>query len=408
MRNYRVVCFYLVITGMISLTGVAVGAEPVNLLSLQEGTVPVVTPVNYSNWHAENMLDDSPTSGWACEEGNISDNCFVFEMVETATLEYFEFDAASVDEAGAGAKDILVEVSTASESSGYTKVLEAVLEDQRDGQRFPADKPVPARWVRLTIKTNQGNAAWCELFSFRGFGHRPAVSKPSTISGTYSTDYSNFHVLQQGTALTGCYEYDGGILEGAIEGRVMKITWQEAGGPQNRGPAIMVFSPDGKTFRGFWWHGANEKGAPDGAWNGTKVSDEVGGCPHWSGSVGGELKKKLLGEKRARVYGILFDHDSDVIRAESKPVLDEVLAVLKGEPEWKLTIEGHTDAAGSEEYNMTLSRKRARSVFAYLVAAGIDAGRLGTAGFGESRPVAGNDTELGRAQNRRVELVREE
>lgn len=88
-------------------------------------------------------------------------------------------------------------------------------------------------------------------------------------------------------------------------------------------------------------------------------------------------------------------------------MLEEVLSVLKGEPEWKLTIEGHTDATGSDTHNQALSQKRAESVAAYLRSGGIDAGRLKTVGIGESNPVADNDTELGRAQNRRVELVRE-
>lgn len=123
--------------------------------------------------------------------------------------------------------------------------------------------------------------------------------------------------------------------------------------------------------------------------------------------MGGKLKRKLLDEKRARVYGIRFDLDSDVIRPESKPVLEEVLDFLKSEPGWKLTIEGHTDATGSDAHNLALSRKRAESVAAYLTAGGVEAVRLKTEGFGESKPVADNSTELGRAQNRRVELVRE-
>ncbi len=169
----------------------------------------------------------------------------------------------------------------------------------------------------------------------------------------------------------------------------------------------MVFSKDGGTFRGVWWHTGSEKNVPSGTWKGKKLSDDVGGCPHWTGSVGGELKKKLLDEKRALVYGILFDTDSDVIKSESKPVLEEVLSILKDEPEWKITIEGYTDATGSDTHNQTLSRKRAESVAAYLKSGGIGAGRLKTVGFGESKPGADNDTELGRAQNRCVELVRE-
>jgi len=169
---------------------------------------------------------------------------------------------------------------------------------------------------------------------------------------------------------------------------------------------VMVFSPDGRAFRGFWWYSGNEPKLPDGEWNGSRKSASVGSCPHWSGSVGGELTKTLSSTGRARVYGILFDLDSATIRPESKPVLDEVVASLKAEPTWQLTIEGHTDATGSAEHNRVLSQQRADAVKAHLVAAGIDAGRLKTAGFGASQPVADNATELGRSQNRRVELVR--
>ncbi len=382
--------------------------EVVNLLSLHEGTLPAMEPAFYGGWPAVNLLDDSPETGWACETGRIKENVFVFEMVAPAVIERFEFDNAHVDDDGAGAKDITVEVSAASMKAGFENVLKATLADKTDRQAFPAARAVSGRWVRLTIHGNYGSESWSELLSFRGFGAKPAVAAPlEGVSGTYDSSYSKFHVRQQGTALAGCYEFDGGLLSGAIEGRLMKITWQEAGGPDDRGPAIMVFAPDGKGFRGFWWRVGNEKKAPDGEWEGKKLSAEVGGCPHWAGSLGGEIEKKLLSEGRARVYGILFNLDSAVIRPESKPVIDEVLAVLKGETGWKVTIEGHTDATGSESHNLDLSQRRADSVKAYLVAGGIAVGRLQAQGLGESKPVADNATELGRAQNRRVELVRE-
>jgi OmpA-OmpF porin, OOP family len=403
MKTYWLAGFSLFLFATASSVSIGTDEQLTNLLSLEEGTLPVVVPKSYGGWNAENMLDNGTKSGWACVKGNVKDNVFVFEMTEPAVLERFEFDNSSVDTQNAGAKDILVEVSNTSETAGFAKVLETALADKRDGQSFPSAKAPASRWVRLTIKTNQGSTTYSELFSFRGYGKRPSFSTPEHISGTYSTNYSNFHLRQQGTALTGCYEFKEGLLNGAIEGRVMKLTWQQNNG---NGPAVMVFSKDGKTFKGFWWYSASAKSAPSGTWTGTKMSNDVGGCPHWSGSVGSELKKKLLDEKRARVYGILFDTDSDVIRSESRPVLEEVLSVFKGEPEWKLTIEGHTDAAGSDTHNQTLSQKRAESVAAYLRSGGIDAGRLKTVGFGESKPVADNDTELGRAQNRRVELVR--
>ena len=389
-----------------SLVRPAAAADLVNLLSLQEGTLPVVEPSTYSSWPALNVLDDDPTSGWAAESGHLANNVFVFELVNgAATFERFEFDTASIDGDGRAARRVVVEVSATGKDKGFVEVARGELQDRADAQKLAVTKKVPGRWVRLTLDGNHGDAEWIELMSLRGYAARGAATAPIAASGTYDTDYSLFHVRQQGSALSGCYEHDGGLLDGTIEGRVMKLTWQEAGGPDDRGPAVMVFAPDGKSFRGFWWNGT-AKGAPSGTWDGTRKSAEVGTCPHWSGSVGGEVKKDLTRSGRATLHGILFDLDSATLRAESKPVLDEVVKLLAAEPTWKLTIEGHTDASGAAPHNQTLSEQRAASVKAYLVSQGVDAARLTTAGFGSSRAVADNATELGRAQNRRVELVK--
>jgi outer membrane protein OmpA-like peptidoglycan-associated protein len=80
--------------------------------------------------------------------------------------------------------------------------------------------------------------------------------------------------------------------------------------------------------------------------------------------------------------------------------------VLGEQPDWKLVVEGHTDALASEAHNLQLSQARAASVVAFLVSRGIGLSRLEAKGLGESQPVADNATELGRARNRRVELVR--
>ena len=81
--------------------------------------------------------------------------------------------------------------------------------------------------------------------------------------------------------------------------------------------------------------------------------------------------------------------------------------MLKAKPDWNITIEGHTDSTSSPEHNQQLSERRAASVKSYLQSAGIDPSRLKTAGYGATKPVTSNDTELGRAQNRRVELIRQ-
>jgi OOP family OmpA-OmpF porin len=103
---------------------------------------------------------------------------------------------------------------------------------------------------------------------------------------------------------------------------------------------------------------------------------------------------------------IQFQLGSDVIVRESFSTLDEIVQALKDAPTMTLEIQGHTDSQGAMEYNVTLSQKRAESVMSYLVHHGIDRTRLTAKGYGPSRPIDTNDTAEGRANNRRIELVR--
>ncbi len=106
------------------------------------------------------------------------------------------------------------------------------------------------------------------------------------------------------------------------------------------------------------------------------------------------------------VYGITFATGQATITPASDAVLNDVLAVLSANAEWKLRIEGHTDNVGDKAANLKLSNARAAAVASWLAAKGIDAGRLTTAGLGDTQPVGENATEDGRARNRRVVLVK--
>ncbi|MDH5185780.1 MAG: OmpA family protein [candidate division WOR-3 bacterium] len=104
--------------------------------------------------------------------------------------------------------------------------------------------------------------------------------------------------------------------------------------------------------------------------------------------------------------GVYFDFDKATIRPESYPVLDDAAKILKDNPKIMVEIQGHTDYQGSDSYNQTLSDKRAYSVVQYLVKThGIEIKRLKAVGYGESKPIASNETLEGRALNRRVEFV---
>ncbi len=101
---------------------------------------------------------------------------------------------------------------------------------------------------------------------------------------------------------------------------------------------------------------------------------------------------------------ITFKTDSADINAGFYDVLNSVGLVLKEFDKTLIDVYGHTDSVGSDAYNQTLSERRAASVGQYLISQGIDGRRVITQGFGESRPIADNNTEAGRSQNRRVEL----
>ncbi len=103
--------------------------------------------------------------------------------------------------------------------------------------------------------------------------------------------------------------------------------------------------------------------------------------------------------------GTNFDFNKATLRPEAIAKLDHAAQVITDNAGIKVNVEGHTDSVGSDAYNQGLSERRTKSVVDYLVGKGIDAGRLMATGYGESRPVATNDTAEGRAQNRRVELV---
>ena len=119
------------------------------------------------------------------------------------------------------------------------------------------------------------------------------------------------------------------------------------------------------------------------------------------------LESALSEKKRAVLYGIYFDFNSATIKPQSEPVLKTIVDVMKKDPDWVLVVEGHTDNVGGDVKNQDLSSRRAEAVKAALVARGVSAARLNTAGYGASAPRETNATLAGRARNRRVELTRQ-
>lgn len=119
------------------------------------------------------------------------------------------------------------------------------------------------------------------------------------------------------------------------------------------------------------------------------------------------MRRSIADSGRVSLYGIFFDFDKDSLKRESAPTLEEIATLLRDDASLKLTVVGHTDAKGTSDYNLDLSRRRAANVSSALVADyAIDRARLQSRGAGAGEPVASNDDEDGRAKNRRVELVK--
>jgi outer membrane protein OmpA-like peptidoglycan-associated protein len=148
-------------------------------------------------------------------------------------------------------------------------------------------------------------------------------------------------------------------------------------------------------------------GCPDTDMDGIPDKDDV--CPNEAGIAELNGCPKILQvhlEKLEKAeFGIQFEFAKATLAESSFETLDEVATILAEHPRYNLLIEGHTDSKGNDDFNMKLSRDRAASVEKYIESKGIDEMRISSIGYGETKPIADNETEEGRAKNRRVELV---
>jgi len=107
------------------------------------------------------------------------------------------------------------------------------------------------------------------------------------------------------------------------------------------------------------------------------------------------------------LHGPEFDFDKSTLKPDGKKLVDEAVRVMRDNPSMHVSVEGHTDSIGTDQYNQRLSERRAKTVRDYMVSQGIESSRISTVGFGETKPIADNKTAAGRAENRRVEILPE-
>ncbi|HWN80774.1 MAG TPA: OmpA family protein, partial [Candidatus Udaeobacter sp.] len=144
--------------------------------------------------------------------------------------------------------------------------------------------------------------------------------------------------------------------------------------------------------------------------DGDKVADGIDKCPNTPAGTPVDATgcPTLFKEGGTTVVlqGVTFATGKSMLTSESQGMLDTVAATLKANPSTKVEVQGHTDSSGSRKTNVRLSQERADAVKNYLVSKGVGADQLTAKGYGPDQPVADNKTAEGRAQNRRVQLVK--
>lgn len=400
----QVLPFVLLVLFTLSLRGFA--AEKNDRLDIAGGAVLLSASSEYNQkWAGMLLLDGSTETGWCSAKGNPHPNTFVIELAGTVALGSFFIDNTKAQESGypgISARQFKLYSSTVSAKEGFQLILEG---EAAKGTRkkFTIENPTPGRWLKLEVLSNWGNSQYTELMELEAYGEpsgKSGIGKP--VNGVYDTNYGLMWLKQNEKEVEGCYDWDSGRLSGTTDGRVIRFQWTEEG-PQT-GSAIMVLTTDGGFLNGLWY----ENGRYQGLWYGKRVTD--GRQPKCRGVLEADPESDAIGRAldatgRAIVYGIRFDFDKATIRPDSRETLNRLLKAIEARPDAGLVIEGHTDAEGSDAYNLTLSENRARSVVNWLVAHGVSSGRLTAKGFGESLPVADNARPDGRALNRRVEIT---
>lgn len=407
-----------VLSGLVATCwlGVAVSAQeaapPPDLLTLARGAVLVSAPRDPGRALA--LTDGQDGSHWNTAVKKVPPPfSFVFELIAPVTLDAVGVDGAGERPGGVQGGSVggtIVEGSAEGPDRGWVEL--ARLRAAPEGPTLAEVAPgPPMRWLRFTVTDAiSPDATWIYFDEVIAHGAVAPPEDPDRFTGVFQSGRADFIELHQdGTELSGCYvENSGrstGRLTGAVVDGVALLTWRSEQGIE--GSALLTRDSAGALA------GVRYRQRSRSAWGGPVAPEgsQTPCSPKPAAAAAPEpqvdpIVQALQEIGAVRLYGIHFEHDSDVPKPSATPALTRLLAALESAPGLNIVIEGHTDADGSEAYNLDLSQRRAASVVRWLTERGIDAARLLPEGKGEAQPVASNDTADGKALNRRVELRR--
>ena len=400
-----------------------------DLLDLESGALALSATTQFGGrWNVQSLLSGSNTSGWSSSRGHPYPNNFVIELPRQYLLKSFVIDNTGAEESsfrGISGRHFVLSGSTTSHEEDFDLIVDGEAA-QGDRKVFLLEEPTEVRWLKLEVLSNWGNPHHTQLMELEAYGEPVGeVTQQKPIQGIYATNFGLMRLEQSADVVIGCYDVDNGTLSGRTNGRVLKFHWWEDG--PSSGLAFLVLSSDGDFLNGLWY----KMGQVKGLWYGRRVDDQrrprcqvpvldalvtsiydTGLSVPKEKTCPDQVQEETVSEKPLKAetgttifLSIYFDTDSAEIKPQFKARLKEIVAAIQERPSQKLRIEGHTDSTYTREHNLGLSLRRAQAVAGWLIQKGIDGSRLKTKGYGEFRPIADNNTEKGRALNRRVEMV---
>lgn len=301
---------------------------------------------------------------------------------------------------------VTVEGSATGPDGGFEELVTFdVVPDEYDAdQEFPAASQASVRWLRIVLSGRQvpdpDDYRGTSFTDLRGYGEqKPREASPDEFSGIFLTggggsgpDGNRIELLQEGALVLGCRQSGGAAreLSGGIENGILKVLAGDGV------PSLYLISSEGDLL-------GVEVGRSFGRVVGTPGGNPTACSPIAGGSENGVVQA-IDACEAAVIYGVNFDVDSDRLRPDSEPALQQIIEALAARPDAAVTIEGHTDSDADDAYNLDLSERRAATVVRWLVEHGIDGSRLTALGVGEAEPIADNESTAGKAANRRVEV----
>lgn len=416
MKIFNLTIFALIVTTVASLAENPAPSEKTNLLGWAQGAFVVRTPSPARTKANVVALDGlNTTTGIGVPRHAPLPHEIIIELpAETnftsfAVPELGEFGPAK----GKHVKTVEIHGSNESPDTGFTPLAKLVIEiEKKAPQEFAVPEPRPVRWLKIRFldrykpqEKDHDEVLFSELLGYGTQEPRKAPEKGFngiwTLRRGHELSTNLMELQQKGNQIQGCQILGGqtGTISGTVEGGLARIVATTTQGGKNVStPMIARITAEGEIHGVSSFHAglSHFSGVPSPEGTKTNCSE----TPDPENPVSTALKAGLS----AVIYGIHFDVDSDTLRSDATPAIEQILEALKENTNIAVIIEGHTDSDGEDDHNLDLSQRRAAAVIHWLTEREIPATRLKASGLGETKPIAKNESAVGRAMNRRVEV----